>query len=59
MDETRRSRKVVKWVPQEKCKRGQPSHCWRDDIKEAMEARDLAEEECYRREESRQGTEKL
>jgi hypothetical protein len=50
MDETRWPGKVIKRVSQEKRKRGRSRRGWRDDIKEAIEARDL-EEECYRVEE--------
>jgi hypothetical protein len=50
MDEMRWPRKVLEWVPQEKRKQGQLGWGWRDDIKTAMEARNLTEEDCYRRE---------
>jgi hypothetical protein len=49
MGETRWPRKAVKWVQQEKGKRGRPRRGWRDDMKRATEARDTAEEDCYRR----------
>jgi hypothetical protein len=58
MDVTRWSRKVLKWVPQEKRERGRPKRAWRDDMKEAMETRNLDKEDCYRREEWRLGSEK-
>jgi hypothetical protein len=50
MDRTRWSREVLKLVPQEKRERGRPKRAWRDDMKAAMEARKLAEEDRYRRE---------
>jgi predicted transposase YdaD len=46
MKERKWTRKILEWVPQEKLKRGRPRRGWRDDIKEAMEARDRAEEGC-------------
>jgi hypothetical protein len=52
MDEMRWPRNVLEWVPQEKCKQGQLGWGWRDDI---MEAKDLADEDCCRREEWRLG----
>jgi hypothetical protein len=56
--EKRLPKEVLKWVPQEKSKWGWPRRGWRDDIREAMEARDCAEEKCYRREEWRLRAEK-
>jgi hypothetical protein len=50
MDETRWSMEVPKWESLEKREHGWPRQGWRDDIKEAKEARDRAEEDCYRRE---------
>jgi hypothetical protein len=41
---------VLEWVQQEKGKGGRPRRGWRDDVKEGTEARDRAEEDCYRRE---------
>jgi hypothetical protein len=58
MDETRCPRKVLKWVPREKCKHRWLRQACRDDIKAAMGARNLTEEDCYRREEWRLGAEK-
>jgi hypothetical protein len=57
MGETRWPRKVLKWVPQEKCKQGQPRWGWRDDIKAAVVARDLTEGGCYRRKDWKRGGE--
>jgi hypothetical protein len=37
-----------KWVSQEKRKVERPRQGWRDDIKKAMNPRDLAEESCFR-----------
>jgi hypothetical protein len=34
MEEKGWTRKVIKWVPQEKCKGGRQRRDWRDDIKE-------------------------
>jgi hypothetical protein len=51
MDQTSWPRKVLKWVPQD-------MHKWRDNMKEAMEARDLTEEDCCRREEWGLGVDK-
>jgi hypothetical protein len=45
MDETRWPRKVLQWVPQQKHKRGRPGGGWRGYIKEAVETRDLVEED--------------
>jgi hypothetical protein len=59
MEEMRRPRGVLKRVPQDRRKRGRPRKGWPGHIKEAMEARDLAEEDCCRREKWRVGTEKL
>jgi hypothetical protein len=50
MYETRWRGKVLKWVSQEERKRRRSRRSWGDNIKEAMEARDL-EEECCRMEE--------
>jgi hypothetical protein len=58
MEETRWPRKVPNGVPQEKCKRGRLRRDWKEDTKEAMEGRDRAEEDCYRREGWRLGAEK-
>jgi hypothetical protein len=49
MDEKRLPREVQEWVPREKRKGGRPKRGWRDDIKEAMEARDFAEEDLQKR----------
>jgi hypothetical protein len=49
MDEMRWPRKVLKRVNQDEGKRGRPRRGWRDDMKGAMETRDTAEEDCYRR----------
>jgi hypothetical protein len=46
---------ILEWVPQEKRKQGRPKRGWRDDVKEATEARDRAEQDCCRREEWRLG----
>jgi hypothetical protein len=51
-----RPRKVLKWVPQQKHKQGQPRKSRRNNTEKAMEARDLTEKECYsKREEYRLG----
>jgi hypothetical protein len=39
MDGTRWPRNVLEWVPQERRERGRPRRGWREDTKEAMEAR--------------------
>jgi hypothetical protein len=49
--ETRWPRKVQEWLPREKRKGGRRKRGWRDGMKEAMEARDLAEGDCCKREE--------
>jgi hypothetical protein len=54
MDKKRWPGKVLECVPQEKRERGRQRRGWRDDIKRAMEARNMAEEDCYRREERRE-----
>jgi hypothetical protein len=51
MKEARRPGEVLTWVTQETRKQGRPRRGWRCDIKGEMEARDLAEEDCYGREE--------
>jgi hypothetical protein len=58
MDETGWPRKLLEWVPEEKCEGGRPRQGWRDEVKEAMEARDFADEVCCRRENWRLGPEK-
>jgi hypothetical protein len=50
MDTTRWPRKVVEWVTREKCEGGRPKGGCREDMKEAVEGRNSAEEGCYRRE---------
>jgi hypothetical protein len=49
MDKTRWPGKVLECVPHEKRERGRQRRGWRDDIKRAMEARNMAKEDCYRR----------
>jgi hypothetical protein len=55
MEKMRRERKVQERVSQERRERSPPRRGWRDDTKEA---RNMAEEDCYGREEWRLGAEK-
>ncbi|XP_044766695.1 uncharacterized protein LOC123322749 [Coccinella septempunctata] len=51
-------RKILEWVPPERRKRGRPRRSWRDDVEEAMSARDLEEDTCHDRKRWKLGTEK-
>jgi hypothetical protein len=46
VEDMRWPRNILEWVPEEKSKGGRPRRGWRDDVKEAMEARGFAEEDC-------------
>lgn len=56
--ENRWPKRVLEWIPPERRKRGRPRRSWRDDIKEAMDARNLEEETCYDRRNWKLGTER-
>ena len=47
MKERRWPRKIFEWHSPERRKRGRPRHSWRENVQEAMDARELDENTCY------------
>ncbi|XP_012228171.2 uncharacterized protein [Linepithema humile] len=41
MGEERLPKKIMKWVPQQRCKRGRPKKTWKEGVVRAMSTRDL------------------
>ena len=49
LEDDRWPRKILEWIPPVRRKRGRPWKSWRDDVAEAMVARNLEELKCYDR----------
>lgn len=58
MSQERWPRKILEWVPPERRKRGRPRRSWREDVNDAMKARNLEENTCYDRKNWKLGTER-
>ncbi|XP_044755113.1 uncharacterized protein LOC123314065 [Coccinella septempunctata] len=58
MGDTRWPRKIFERIPPERRKRGRPRRSWRDDVEEAMEARNLEGDMCLDRRNWKLGTER-
>ncbi|XP_050497794.1 uncharacterized protein LOC126878967 [Diabrotica virgifera virgifera] len=58
MPENRWPKKIEKWTPPTRRKRGRPRRSWREDVEDAMTARDLKTEDCFDRNRWRLGCEK-
>ena len=58
MEERRWPRKILDWGPPERRKRGRPRRSWRENVQEAMDARELDENTCYDRKKWKLGAEK-
>ena len=58
MEERRWPRKILEWDPPERRKRGRPRRSQRENVQEAMDARELDENTCYDRKKWKLGAEK-
>ena len=58
MEENRWPKKILEWDPPERRKRGRPRRSWRDNVQEAMDARQLNEDTCFDRKIWKLGAEK-